>query len=54
MMSAVYAVVIAPAVQTVLVCLMEPIGKVTVDVYQIITLVMIVMIVQELQMVMQD
>ena len=45
MMSAVYAVVIAPAVQTVQVFQMEPIGQVTVDVLQQTTQVMTVMIV---------
>ena len=53
MMSAEFVVVITPAVQTVLACLMEATGKVTVAALQIITLVMSVMTVQELQMVMQ-
>ena len=53
MMSAVYVVVITPAVLTVLERPMEPAGKVTVDVFQIITLEMIVMTVLELQMVKQ-
>ena len=43
MMSAVYAVVIAPAVQTVRVYQMEQAGTVIVAAYQNITLVMIVM-----------
>ncbi len=51
MMSAVYVVVITLAVQTVLACPMELTGKVTVDVFQNITLVMTVMIVLEHLMV---
>ena len=47
-------VVIAPAVQIVLVYQMEQTGQVTVDVYQIITQVMTVMTVLALQMVMQN
>jgi len=47
----VYAVVIALAVQTVQVYQMEQAGKVTVAAYQIITQVMTVMIVLDLQMV---
>ena len=54
MMSAVYAVVIAPAVLTVQEYQMELIGQVTVAAYQNIMMEMIVMIVLELQMVMQN
>ena len=53
-MTAVYVVVIVPAVQTVLVFQMELAGQVTVAAYQNIMIEMIVMTVQELQMVMQD
>ena len=51
MMSVVYAVVIAPAVQTVQVYPMEQAGQVIVAAFQNIMMEMIVMIVQELQMV---
>ena len=51
MMSAEYVVVIAQAVLTVLVYLMEQIGSVTVAVFQIIMMEMIVMIVPAHQMV---
>ena len=51
MMSVVYVVVITPAVLTVLERPMEPIGKVTVDAFQNITLEMSVMTVLALQMV---
>ena len=54
MMNAAYAVVIALAVQIVPAYQMELTGQVTVAAYQIITLVMIVMTVQALQMVMQN
>ena len=53
-MNAEYVVVIALAVQTVLVFQMAQAGKVIVAAYQIIMMVMIVMTVQELQMVMQN
>ena len=51
-MTAVYVVVIVPAVQTVLVFQMELAGQVTVAAYQIIIQVMTVMTVPALQMVM--
>ena len=53
-MNAEYVVVIALAVQTVLVFQMAQAGKVTVAAYQNIMMVMTVMTVQELQMVMQN
>ena len=52
MMSVVYAVVIAPAVLTVLAYQMELAGQVTVAAFQNIMMEMIVMTVQALQMVM--
>ena len=50
-MTAVYVVVIVPAVQTVLVFQMELAGQVTEAAYQIINQVMIVMTVMTYQMV---